>query len=65
MHKFIKTFLLSPLSIITFLTISLANAETPDPKRPNIVFILSDDQAWGDYGFMGHDVIKTPNLDKL
>ena len=65
MHKFIKTFLLSPLSIITFLTISLANAETPDPERPNIIFILSDDQAWGDYGFMGHDVIKTPNLDKL
>ena len=34
-------------------------------KRPNIVLILSDDQAWTDYGFMGHDVIQTPNLDKL
>lgn len=32
---------------------------------PNIVFILSDDQAWTDYGFMGHEVIETPNLDKL
>ena len=34
-------------------------------KKPNIVLILSDDQAWNDYGFMGHDIIKTPNLDKL
>jgi arylsulfatase A-like enzyme len=33
--------------------------------RPNIVFILSDDQAWTDYGFMGHRHIKTPHLDQL
>lgn len=32
---------------------------------PNIVLILSDDQAWTDYGFMGHPVIKTPHLDRL
>ncbi len=32
---------------------------------PNVVFILSDDQAWSDYGFMGHPEIKTPCLDKL
>lgn len=32
---------------------------------PNIVFLLSDDQAWTDYGFMGHPVIRTPNLDRL
>ena len=32
---------------------------------PNIVFIISDDQAWGDYGFMGHPQIATPRLDKL
>ena len=33
--------------------------------RPNIVLILSDDQAWTDYGFMGHLEIKTPHLDQL
>lgn len=32
---------------------------------PNIVLILSDDQAWTDYGFMGHPVIQTPRLDQL
>ena len=34
-------------------------------KKPNIVYIISDDQAWTDYGFMGHPHIRTPNLDKL
>lgn len=32
---------------------------------PNIVLIISDDQAWTDYGFMGHPHIRTPNLDRL
>ncbi len=32
---------------------------------PNIVLIISDDQFWHDYGFTGHPVIETPNLDKL
>jgi len=34
-------------------------------KSPNVVLILSDDQSWTDYGFMGHDAIATPHLDKL
>ena len=36
-----------------------------EKSPPNIIFILSDDQAWGDYGFMGHPYIKTPNIDQL
>ena len=33
--------------------------------KPNILLLLSDDQAWGDYGFMGHPQIETPALDRL
>lgn len=33
--------------------------------KPNVVFILSDDQAWDDYGFMGSKEVKTPHLDSL
>ncbi|EMI57280.1 sulfatase family protein [Rhodopirellula sallentina] len=33
--------------------------------RPNVVFLLSDDQGWNDYGFMGHPHIQTPHLDQL
>ena len=32
---------------------------------PNVVFVIGDDQAWTDYGFMGHEQIRTPHLDKL
>ena len=34
-------------------------------KSPNILYIISDDQAWTDYGFMGHPQIRTPYLDRL
>ncbi len=34
------------------------------PQKPNIVFIISDDQGWKDVGFHGSD-IKTPNIDAL
>jgi arylsulfatase A-like enzyme len=44
---------------------AFANAAEAAERPPNIVFLLSDDQAWTDYGFMGHPHIQTPNLDKL
>ena len=42
-----------------------ASAFAAAPTPPNIVFIISDDHAWTDYGFMGHKQIETPHLDKL
>ncbi|MFN4919136.1 MAG: sulfatase [Planctomyces sp.] len=45
-----------------------ANAEESQAgsaSRPNVLLILSDDQAWTDYGFMGHPTIRTPHLDRL
>ena len=36
-----------------------------ESKQPNIVLIISDDQGYADYGFMGHPAIDTPSLDKL
>jgi len=34
-------------------------------KRPNIIFLLSDDQRYNAMGCMGNSAIKTPNMDKL
>jgi len=63
------TLLTSIILAITCLTsckeVKQVSKEKTTEKLPNIVFILSDDQAWTDYGFMGHKFIKTPNLDKL
>jgi arylsulfatase A-like enzyme len=33
--------------------------------RPNIVLVISDDQAWTDYSFMGHEHVLTPRIDRL
>ncbi len=34
-------------------------------EKPNIIFLLTDDQRWDALGAMGNDIIQTPNLDKL
>ncbi|MEX0994011.1 MAG: sulfatase-like hydrolase/transferase, partial [Balneolaceae bacterium] len=46
-------------------TASNNELETDDQNLPNIVFIISDDQSWTDYSFMGHPHIETPNIDNL
>src|SRR5690242_12819612 len=40
-------------------------AASPAKSPPNIVLIISDDQHWRDYSFMGHEHIRTPNIDRL
>ena len=42
-----------------------AAAAAKPQAAPNIVLIISDDQAWTDFGFMGHEAIETPHLDRL
>lgn len=59
-----------PLPLRRFLALSslILGATAPataETSKPNIVFIISDDHAWNDYGFMGHKQIETPNLDRL
>lgn len=31
-------------------------------KRPNIILCMTDDQGWGDTGYNGHPVLRTPHL---
>ncbi len=40
-------------------------ADAPPSAKPNIILIISDDHGFSDYGFMGHEVVKTPNLDRM
>jgi arylsulfatase A-like enzyme len=35
------------------------------PTRPNIVLLMTDDQGWGQTGYNGHPLLKTPNLDAM
>jgi arylsulfatase A-like enzyme len=57
-EKALKLIALGSFLLLGFLTYGQAS-------KPNIIYILSDDQAWSDYGFMGHPIIETPNIDKM
>ncbi len=51
---------------LLFLTAILSLASYASAaKPPNIVLIISDDQSWTDYSFMGHEAIETTNIDRL
>ncbi|MFG0261372.1 MAG: sulfatase [Novipirellula sp. JB048] len=34
-------------------------------ERPNIILCMADDQGWGDTGYNGHPLLKTPHLDAM
>lgn len=50
-----------PLAFLAFLFFTTIGFATP----PNVVMIISDDQAWTDYSFLGHPHVQTPNIDRL
>ena len=41
------------------------SARGASDERPNIIFILTDDQRWDAMGCMGHPFLKTPNMDRI
>ena len=40
-------------------------ADAGASTKPNIVLCMADDQGWGDMGYYGHKVLKTPNFDAM
>src|SRR3954452_5362952 len=49
-----------------FSAVAQTTQRTAQPtKRPNVVFILVDDQRWDSLGCAGHPFLKTPNIDRI
>ena len=44
---------------------SILRAADPVAQPPNVVVIVSDDQHWSDYSWLGHEQIETPKIDQL
>jgi len=67
-----SSFVLYAVLVLTAATAQgIVEASSPSGKgtgggsRPNILFMLTDDQRFDDLGCMGNKIIQTPNLDKL
>ncbi len=56
--------LLPVAALAVFFLMDFAPSAEED-RPPNVVLIISDDHAWTDYSFLGHDAIRTPHLDEL
>lgn len=53
------------LSRLISLGLLALTASAWSADRPNIIFILSDDQRADTVGFMGNEIVQTPHLDQL
>ncbi|MBT3541808.1 MAG: sulfatase-like hydrolase/transferase, partial [Opitutae bacterium] len=53
---------ISSASLFTFLIIGLL---CQAKKQPNVIYILADDLGYGEVGYNGQKMIKTPELDAL
>ncbi len=42
-----------------------ANSDPQDNRQPSVVFVITDDQGYGDLGCHGNPIISTPNIDNL
>jgi hypothetical protein len=52
--------------ILTFLAlIALGCGHAAAADKPHIIFVMADDMGWGQTGYRGHPLLKTPNLDAM
>jgi arylsulfatase len=52
--------------LLPLITLGLAAMLHAAPaKQPNIIFLITDDQGYGDISAHGNPILKTPNLDRL
>lgn len=52
-------------ALVLSLVVGPLAATAATPERPNIVYVMTDDQGYGDLGVQGHPYIRTPHIDRL
>ncbi|WP_231617395.1 sulfatase family protein [Novipirellula aureliae] len=73
-NGFMKQTMMRMATIVSIWLLSVAASAQTDQaspaggssaNKPNIVVLLADDMGWGDSGTYGHELIQTPNMDRL
>ena len=59
-NKIVCFSMLAPL-----VPVAAALAGNGQERKPNVIFILTDDQRWDALGYAGNKIISTPELDRL
>jgi arylsulfatase A-like enzyme len=63
-HWIVAAILLAGMASVPRLA-SCDDTPLKERRAPNIVFLLTDDQGYGDLSCHGNPILKTPNLDRL
>jgi len=53
------------LPSLIFAGVGLLASVLTAAERPNVILCMTDDQGWGDVGYNGHPVLRTPHLDQM
>jgi len=56
---------LLPVLVLSLILLSCGTKESEEPKRPNIIFIMSDDHANKAVSAYSDELLQTPHLDRL
>jgi len=60
--KSLSKFLSFISAAVTFSSVAMADLTG---SKPNIIFVITDDQGMGDLACMGNKILKTPHIDKF
>ena len=63
--KQIRVFMICAVGLILVAGMMNPGCSRKADERPNIILIVTDDQGYGDIGYHGNKIIKTPQMDKL
>ena len=53
------------LHTLALLAVGWVSITTQAADKPNVILIMCDDLGWGDVGFNGNKIIRTPHLDAM
>jgi len=51
--------------LLVFILLSVGTIHAEDSRPLNVIFLLTDDQGYGDISAHGNPILKTPNFDRL